>query len=218
MVTVVDDGSTDETTWQAHQAGALVLFHGRNRGKGAALQTGLAYLLKAGFEWAITLDGDGQHDPADLPAFLDCVEQTGAPLIIGNRMPEASAMPWLRRQVNHWMSRKLSEDAGRLLPDTQCGFRLIHLPTWSALPLKARHFEIESEMLMAFLAARHRVEFVSIRVIPGARKSRIHPLRDSFRWLKWRRQMNQSPGERPSAAPVAANPERKIPAGSIQSG
>ena len=61
--------------------------------------------------------------------------------MIGNRMDEARKMPWLRRQVNRWMSRKISQRAGRCLPDTQSGFRLIHLRTWAALALNTKHFE-----------------------------------------------------------------------------
>jgi glycosyltransferase involved in cell wall biosynthesis len=159
--------------------------HDTNRGKGAALKTGLALAAKQGFEWAVTLDGDGQHAPDDIPAFLSCAGQTGALLIIGNRMHNAQAIPWLRRQVNSWMSRQLSRRAGRPLPDTQCGFRLIHLETWASLSLKTEHFEVESEMLMAFLAAAYSVAFVPIQTIGRRRNSRIDPLADSLRWWKW---------------------------------
>jgi glycosyltransferase involved in cell wall biosynthesis len=192
LVIVVDDGSTDETASVAETAGAIVLRHERNLGKGASLQTGMSHVLSLGFDWAVTLDGDGQHSPADLPPFLLCAAETSARLIIGNRMHQAAAMPWLRRQVNRWMSEKLSHCAGRELPDTQSGFRLIHLPTWSSLPLRARRFEVESEMLMAFLAANHRIEFVPIRVIAAARKSRIHPLTDTIRWWRWWCMMKQN--------------------------
>lgn len=196
LVIVVDDGSTDGTAHNAENAGAVVIRHGRNRGKGAALQTGLSYLHSLGFDWAITLDGDGQHDPAHLPAFLQCAEETGASLVIGNRMQQAQAMPWLRRHVNRWMSRKLSQAAGRTracqLPDTQSGFRLLHLQTWASLAVSAQHFEVESEMLMAFLAARYSVEFVPIRVIASGRKSRIRPVTDTLRWLKWWRKINSA--------------------------
>jgi glycosyltransferase involved in cell wall biosynthesis len=190
-VLVVDDGSTDETARLAEAAGATVLQHGRNRGKGAALTTGLALALKQNFEWAVTLDGDGQHAPEDVPALLRCAEQTGAALVIGNRMHEAEKIPWLRRWVNRWMSRKLSQCAGRPLPDTQSGFRLIHLQTWAALPLSAKRFEVESETLMAFLAAGRRVEFVPVRAIRSRRPSHIRPLADSLRWWRWWRNLNQ---------------------------
>ena len=185
LVVVVDDGSTDKTSEAAQAAGARMVRHDTNCGKGAALRTGLALAVKQGFEWAVTLDGDGQHAPDDIPAFLSCAGQTGALLIIGNRMHNAQAIPWLRRQVNSWMSRQLSRRAGRPLPDTQCGFRLIHLETWASLSLKTEHFEVESEMLMAFLAAAYSVAFVPIQTIGRRRNSRIDPLVDSLRWWKW---------------------------------
>ena len=186
-------------------AGAAVVQHERNLGKGAALKTGLALALNMGCEWAVTLDGDGQHAPEDLPALMRCAAQTGALLVIGNRMNEAQKIPWLRRRVNRWMSRKISQRAGRDLPDTQSGFRLIHLRTWAALALTTKHFEVESEMLMAFLAAERRVEFVPIRVIRSRRTSHIHPVADSLRWWRWWRNLGRLPATRqPTGFAVAA--------------
>jgi glycosyltransferase involved in cell wall biosynthesis len=193
-VLVVDDGSTDDTAVRAGDAGAMVLRHEQNLGKGAALRTGLSQARNLGFEWAVTLDGDGQHAPQDLPVFRQRARQTGARLIIGNRMQQANAIPWLRRQVNRWMSSQLSRRADRDLPDTQCGFRLIHLETWAGLSLSTEHFEIESETLMAFLAARHPVEFVPIRVIGRSRRSHIRPVADSLRWWKWWCELNRAEG------------------------
>jgi len=192
-VIVVDDGSTDNTPALARTADAEVVRHNRNLGKGAALKTGLSLALRRNFEWAVTLDGDSQHAPDDLPGFLKCAEETGARLVVGNRMDNAAAIPWLRRQVNWWMSRKISQRAGRCLPDTQCGFRLIHLKTWAGLPLKTEHFEVESEMLLAFMAAGYRVEFVPVQVIGRSRNSHINPVADTFRWLNWWRRANRSP-------------------------
>jgi len=192
-VIVVDDGSTDGSSSLARGAGAEVIAHRRNLGKGTALKTGLSRARQRGFEWALVLDGDGQHAPEDWPAFWQCAEQTGALLVVGNRLHNAAAIPWLRRQVNRWMSRQLSRCAGRHLPDTQCGFRLIHLATWAALPLKAERFEVESETLMAFLAAGQRVGFVPIRAIRSRRRSHIHPVADTLRWLKWWRHFRARP-------------------------
>lgn len=184
-VFVVDDGSVDDTAVQAWSVGAVVLAHESNLGKGAALRTGLSRALEQGFEWAVTLDGDGQHSADDLSELLRCASANGAALVIGNRMHDPRGMSWLRRRVNAWMSRRLSRFVGRELPDTQCGFRVVHLPTWASLPLTTQRFEVESEMLMAFLAARHRVAFAPIRVINGNRRSHIRPLRDTWRWLTW---------------------------------
>jgi len=186
-VIVVDDGSTDATGEQATRAGAEVLRHDQPQGKGAALQDGLKRAHERGFTWAIMLDGDGQHSPDDVPAFLQHAGRTGAAMVIGNRMTDAGRMPWLRRQVNRWMSRRLSRLAGRALPDTQCGFRLLRLDAWSRLLIATRHFEIESEMLLAFIGAGHSVEFVPIRVIYKAEQSKIHPWRDTLRWFSWLR-------------------------------
>src|SRR5674476_476844 len=126
FVLVVDDGSTDDTARLAKSAGAVVVKHERNLGKGAALKTGLSRALKQGYEWAVTLDGDGQHAPADLPALLRGAEQTGILLVIGNRMNDARKIPWLRRQVNRWMSRKPDWVSGRGRPARCESFRLIH--------------------------------------------------------------------------------------------
>ena len=184
-ILVVDDGSTDRSAALAQEAGAEVLRHPTTRGKGAALQTGWQCARARRFQWALALDGDGQHSPDDIPAFLQCAERNSVALVVGNRMTDAASMPPLRRFVNGWMSRRLSHTAGRVLPDSQCGFRLMNLDAWSALPITATHFEIESEVLLAFVAAGHAVEFVPIRVIYKNEQSKIHPLRDAVRWFRW---------------------------------
>jgi glycosyltransferase involved in cell wall biosynthesis len=182
-VIVVNDGSSDGTSAAAHSAS--VIQHSYNRGKGASLQTGLAAAQRRGFTWAALLDGDGQHSPNDLPQFFRAAEQTGARLIVGNRMANPAAMPVLRRHVNRWMSRRISRKVGQTLPDTQCGFRLVHLPSWGRIRVETCRFEIESEMLLAFIEAGWTVKFVPIQVIYNSEKSKIHPLADTWRWFRW---------------------------------
>ena len=184
-VFVVDDGSGDNTAAAAGVAGARVLRHTGNLGKGTALKTGLAAARAAGFAWAALLDGDGQHKAEDLPRLFQCAQRTGAALVVGDRMHNPAAMPWLRRQVNRWMSRKLSQRTGRCLPDSQCGFRLLNLEAWAGLRLSAGRFEVESEMLLAFLEAGYRVEFVPVQVVGRVRPSHIDPVRDTWRWFRW---------------------------------
>jgi len=152
-VIVVDDGSTDRTAEKAKFAGAEILRLDRNSGKGAALRRGWRRAHELGFKWALMMDGDAQHAATDIPKFFACAQATGASLVVGNRMDHVHDMPLIRRWVNQWMSRRLSHLAGRHLPDSQCGFRLACLDSLARLPLRANRFEIESEMLLSFLAA-----------------------------------------------------------------
>lgn len=184
-VIVVDDASPDRTAAFAESAGAHVLRLPSSSGKGNAIHVGLNHAMELGFKYGLIMDGDGQHEPSSMAAFFQSAEQTGADLIIGNRMGSSEPMPFLRRQVNRWMSRRLSRWAGRPLPDTQCGFRLIRLDAWSKLELQCSHFEVESEMLLAAIAAGFQVEFVPIRSIYRGEHSKINPVKDTLRWFKW---------------------------------
>jgi glycosyltransferase involved in cell wall biosynthesis len=190
-VIVVDDGSNDDTARKAGLVGAEVIRSETSGGKGAALRLGWQRALDKGFRFALTMDGDGQHSPKNIPAFIEA-GQADIPLVIGNRMPEQHKIPPLRRFVNRWMSKRLSRIAGRDLPDTQCGFRLIDLKVWSGLRLETTHFEIESEVLLAFVAGGYRVQFVPIEVIYRCEQSKIRPFRDSVRWFKWLRNVHRS--------------------------
>lgn len=185
-VIVADDGSTDATAPQARHAGAEIIRLPKNLGKGAALRRGWQRAGELGCRWVLMLDGDGQHAPEEIPRFFAAAEATGARLVVGNRMGNAADMPFVRRCVNRWMSRRISKLTGAELPDSQCGFRLAHLETLLGLPLHANRFEIESAMLVAFLAAGGPVEFVPVSTIYETRASKIRPLADSWRWLRWR--------------------------------
>jgi glycosyltransferase involved in cell wall biosynthesis len=184
-VIVVDDGSTDETGRAAAQAGAFVVRHPENQGKGAALRTGLQKALELGHAWALCLDGDGQHAPADIPAFLACADRDGAALIVGNRFHAPDRIPPVRRWVNRWLTCRLSRLTGETLLDSQCGFRLVRLDVWAKLRLQADRFEVESEFLVQFLRAGERVRFVPVQVIYRGAGSKIRPFRDTWRWLRW---------------------------------
>lgn len=188
---VVDDGSVDGTQERAKAAGAQVISYEMNRGKGAALRSGWRKAFESGFEWVLSLDGDGQHSPDDIPSFFDCAERTSAALVVGNRMAQAAHMPFLRRLVNRWMSRRISRFTGQLLPDSQCGFRLMRLSTWTGLQFESENFEIESEVLVGFLKAGHKVAFVPIQAIYKTEQSKIHPWRDGLRWWRWWRRAHR---------------------------
>ena len=182
-VVVIDDGSTDRTAALAAAEGALVISHLRNCGKGRALRTGFEHALRARYDGVLTLDGDGQHDPIEIPALIRVGEAQHAGLVLGNRMGEGLAMPRVRRGTNRLMSRILSGLARQDIPDSQCGFRFIRRELLDRLPLRSSRFEIESEVLL--WAAAHRWKIVSVPVASIYRDhaSHIHPVRDGLRFL-----------------------------------
>lgn len=183
-VLVVDDGSPDDTAGQAERAGAVVLRHAANCGKGAALDTGFRSARERGFEFAITLDGDGQHAPADLPAFIQEFRQSGTPVLIGTRMSDTRSMPWVRRLTNRFMSWLLSREMGQWVPDTQCGYRLYALAVVPERPAQSKRFAAESEILMELSRRGIKIGSVPIATIYGTEQSKIHPIKDAIRFLK----------------------------------
>jgi glycosyltransferase involved in cell wall biosynthesis len=207
-VIVIDDGSSDDTGERARNAGAIVIRHDVARGKGVALQAGWHRAQECGFQWALALDGDGQHSAEDIPSFLSAAERTGAELVIGNRMSHCEGMPWLRRQVNRWMSKRISGLTGLRLPDSQCGFRLMNLEACSKVSISAARFEIESDVLLAFASQGYSIEFVPIQVIYKSEKTKIHPFRDTVRWFRWwrlaRRRMLELCAVKPLPEPILA--------------
>ncbi|MHC5056550.1 MAG: glycosyltransferase family 2 protein [Planctomycetota bacterium] len=191
---VVDDASADATVERARVAGAEVVRHERNRGKGMALATGFAWARERGFAAAVVLDGDGQHDPAEIPLFVACTERTGADIVVGSRFLRrgcadgVDAMPPHRKITNWFMSRVLSRMAGTRLTDTQSGFRLVRTDAWFSLGLSTGGFDTESEMLVRASRLGMLVREVPIRTIYGDEVSSISPVRDTLRWiaLLWR--------------------------------
>lgn len=178
-VVVVDDGSRDGTAATAREMGAECIRLSPGRGKGAALQAGFAHLEELGFRYALTMDGDGQHSPSDIPRFLEC----DADLVVGQR--DMSSMPPVRKLVNRAMSDCLSWHTGRALPDSQCGFRLVNLRCAREADCRTRQFEFESEMLVNFIWRGFRVKFVPVQTIYAGERSKICALPDTYRWLKW---------------------------------
>jgi glycosyltransferase involved in cell wall biosynthesis len=182
-VVVVDDGSTDDTGRVAAAAGARVVRHDLNRGKGAAIVTGLSHFAATDAAYAIFLDADGQHDPAEIPAFVAAA--ANADVVVGNRMQHTAAMPALRRWANRWTSRVTGRLAGQPVPDSQCGYRLLRRTVLPALQLSTAHFETETEMLIQAGRAGCRIASVPIRTIyEPTRHSRIRACRDTLRFLR----------------------------------
>lgn len=187
-VLVVDDGSMDQTAERARTAGAEVIVHPQNRGKGESIKTGLRHWLDRQFDFVVVLDADGQHRPEEIDRFLRVAASDSAALLIGNRMNDVARMPPLRRMVNRYMSNRISRVCGRQIPDTQCGFRLLHRELIPEVLGGTARFDYETEML--FIASRKNfgIESVPISTVYSDEVSSIHPVRDAIRFLKlmWR--------------------------------
>jgi glycosyltransferase involved in cell wall biosynthesis len=175
-VVVVDDGSTDDTAAIAIAAGATVLRQRPNQGKGAALRAGFLWALDNGLEAVLTLDADGQHDPAEIPAFLAARTRTGADLVIGRR--DFSRMPPIRQLSNRLGGLVFSWAVGRRIPDNQSGYRLVSRRVIEAMMASRESgFEFEVEMITTAIRAGWAIEWVPIRTIYAGEPSHIDPWR-----------------------------------------
>jgi hypothetical protein len=181
-VLVVDDGSTDATAQEAAAAGAQVIQHPHNRGKGAALRTGFAALLAAGAAGIVTLDADGQHLPEVIPRLVT-PWQEGALLVLGTRAHLFEGMSRLRRLSNLLSSRAISYAAGRPLADVQTGLRIYSRELLESLELVGDRFEAESGIVVAAARAGMTIEGVPIELgfVDGRHTSHYRPIVDSLR-------------------------------------
>jgi glycosyltransferase involved in cell wall biosynthesis len=184
-VVVIDDGSSDQTAAVAQAAGANVLRHDVNKGKGGAIITALDYFAKSAADFGVLLDADGQHDPAEILKFVAAARQCGAGIVVGTRMQDTQAMPWIRMLTNRFTSWITSRLARERITDSQCGYRLVARAVLPDLKLSTVRFETETEMLIQAGRAGHKIVSLPIRTIyvPG-RVSRIHPWRDTVRFFK----------------------------------
>jgi len=180
---VIDDGSVDDTASIAASAGAVVLKHERNKGKGASLREGFKHILKKDFDAVIIMDGDAQHRPGDIDDFLKRMEQANADMVIGNRMNDTSSMPIIRIWTNRFMSWLISLVCGQRVPDSQCGFRLIKKKVLERVELRSSNYEIESEMIIGAARAGFKIESVPIKTVYQNEASRINPFADTIRFL-----------------------------------
>lgn len=185
-VVVVDDGSTDATAEETRKAGGEVIVHEQNQGKGASIKSGFRHWLERGITHVVILDGDGQHLPEEIGRFLDAAAAATATckLFVGTRMNDVREMPFVRRAVNRYMSRKISRACGQEIPDTQCGFRMVHREIIPSLLGGTERFDYETEMLILASRAGCRIASVPISTVYSDEVSSIHPVRDTIRFFK----------------------------------
>jgi glycosyltransferase involved in cell wall biosynthesis len=183
-VLVVDDGSNDETATRAREAGAEVIVHPKNRGKGESIKTGLRHWLDRQITWVVILDADGQHRPEEIDRFIHAAMSDRASLVLGNRMNNVSSMPLVRRLVNRYMSNTISRVCGQHIPDTQCGFRMLHRQLIPDVLGGTNRFDYETEMLIVASRKGFRIQSVPITTVYSDEVSSIHPVRDTLRFFK----------------------------------
>jgi glycosyltransferase involved in cell wall biosynthesis len=182
-VIVINDGSSDRTGEVARRHGAEVITLPENRGKGFALRRGFTQACHSGCRAVITLDADGQHDPADIPNFLQAHEGDGEAILIGSRMAQVEEFPRQRYYSNRAGAFFISKALGQYLEDTQCGFRLYPGKIIQGIELKTSHFQTETEILLR--AVRRGVPLKSVPVkniyLNGnAPQSNFRPVVDTF--------------------------------------
>jgi glycosyltransferase involved in cell wall biosynthesis len=188
-VLVIDDGSSDQTAQRAREAGAEVIVHSQNRGKGEAIKTGLEHWLKREVPWVTLLDSDGQHLPEEIDRFIAAASSAARPtFFIGNRMNDLAGMPFVRRVVNRYMSSRISRVCGQQIPDTQCGYRMLDRQLIPELLGGGHRFDYETEVLIIASRKGFRIESVPITTVYTDQVSKIHPMRDAIRFFKlmWR--------------------------------
>ena len=191
-VLVVDDGSTDATAERARHAGVDVIVHPQNRGKGESIKTGMRYWLDRGIDYVVLLDADGQHLPEEIVRFIDAAGQNNAKIFVGTRMNDVTSMPFVRRMVNRFMSNKISRLCGQKIPDTQCGFRMLHRDIIPELLSGTDRFDYETEMLIVASRNGRRIAPVPITTVYSDEVSSIHPVRDTLRFFKLMRQYGRA--------------------------
>jgi glycosyltransferase involved in cell wall biosynthesis len=188
---VVDDGSRDDTAAVAEAAGAMVLRQVPNQGKGAALRAGLGWALDQGYQAVATLDADGQHDPAELPALLAAFQAGQADLLIGSR--DFGQMPLTRRVANTLGRWSFSWALGQPVQDNQSGYRVLSRRMAEAvLDSQEQGFEFEVEMIVTCVQLGYSLAWAPIRTIYGDQGSHINPWTHARNWLRMVRQTRRT--------------------------
>ncbi len=185
-VIVVDDGSSDDTAARVNDLGVILLRNGANLGKAASLWRGMQCALEAGAEAVISLDGDGQHCPEDIPRLLAAATLHPHRIVIGARLRGRANAPWPRRLANRFADFWISWAAGHRIFDSQSGFRLYPAALLERVDIahdRAHGFVFESEILieaarLGFLSTQVRIDSI---YIGASRASHYRAVVDTWR-------------------------------------
>ncbi|HYA93743.1 MAG TPA: glycosyltransferase family 2 protein [Thermodesulfobacteriota bacterium] len=182
-IVVVDDGSSDKTKRLASDNRIQLVEHPVNLGKGAALRTGFQHILQRDYRVVITLDADGQHDPAEIPFLLKIFQSVKPDILIASRAMEFGKMTFLRRFWNRLGVKAVSRLCHSDITDSQSGFRLIRTEVLKAVDLTTSRFETELELLIKACKKGFSVLCVPISTprIDGTGSTHFRPVVDTWR-------------------------------------
>ncbi|MGB2867622.1 MAG: glycosyltransferase family 2 protein [Bacteroidota bacterium] len=184
-IVVVNDGSTDSTALLANQAGVLLLEHRVNRGKGAALRTGLEFVRRLPqFRHVLTIDADLQHRVEDIPRFMEVQRATGANVVVGTRTRIGTGMPFPRILSNTITSKLVSARTGVRIPDSQCGFRMLDRIVIEAVKIESDGYESETEFLIKAALKGFHIESVPITTVYGNERSHMSHWATTLRFIR----------------------------------
>ncbi|MEM7283507.1 MAG: glycosyltransferase family 2 protein [Pseudomonadota bacterium] len=179
QILVVDDGSSDDTARLAEQSGAEVITHPQSLGNGAAIKSGARAAKGDVF---VFLDGDGQHDPEDIPRLLEQIA-SGYSMAIGARSSSSHANS-ARLAANGLYNVIATLMTGKTIPDLTSGFRAVHAKKFCEfIYLLPNGFSYPTTITMAFIRSGYPLTFVGIEAKKRKGKSHIRPLRDGLRFL-----------------------------------
>ncbi len=185
QVLVVDDSSQDRTGELSHQAGATVVRHLLRLGTGGALSTGFRVALRRGFEVFITMDGDGQHDPDEIPIVLEPILKNEAGVAIGSRfLGGCQSMPLHKKIGNRFLSIATSFASGMKITDSQSGFRSYRREVLEYVTHRARDYSWASEILVLAVKAGFKVMEVPITTIYLPERQRGADVKDGLKILR----------------------------------
>jgi len=183
-VVAVNDGSKDNTVKICQNRGVTVLSNERNGGKGSALKKGFRYMVENNVEFFLTIDSDLQHDVKYIPEFIKKYDETGADIIVGNRLGDTSTMPIERVFSNRTTSFIVSLISGCKIPDSQSGYRLIKTKVVQEVILTSDKFEMESEILIKAGRKKFKIESLPISALYEGAHSSISVFRDTYRFIR----------------------------------
>ncbi len=183
-VIVVDDGSTDSTYKEARKAGATVIRHNKNKGKGIALKTGFKNALETAADIIIVLDADGQHNPEEIPKLLKTMNSEDSDIVVGSRfLGDIKGMPRIRILSNTLTTMILRLYFGLPITDSQSGFRAYKRQVLEKVEFFAPRFSAETEILIDANRKGLKISETRVQTLYGEEKSKMRNFEDTIRWI-----------------------------------